>query len=56
MKRRTILMVAVPVLIAAVLLLDGIVEREHSLSKLTRVAKAEAVAAVQIIADRKSVV
>jgi membrane fusion protein, multidrug efflux system len=50
MKRRTMLMVAVPVLIAALLLLDGIVEREHSLSKLTHVAKAQAVAAVQIIA------
>jgi membrane fusion protein, multidrug efflux system len=49
MKERTILMVAVPVLIAAALLVVGIVERERALSKLTQVAKTAAVTAVQII-------
>jgi membrane fusion protein (multidrug efflux system) len=49
MKRRRILMVAVPVLIAAALLIDGIVERERTLGKLTQVAKTQAVTAVQII-------
>jgi membrane fusion protein (multidrug efflux system) len=49
MKRRTLWMVAVPVAIAAALVLQGIVRREQSLGKLADVAKAQAVAAVQII-------
>jgi membrane fusion protein, multidrug efflux system len=50
MKRRTVLMAALPVVVAAALLLGGIVEREHALGKLRNVAKAQSVAAVQIIA------
>jgi membrane fusion protein, multidrug efflux system len=49
MNRRRILMIAVPVLIAVALLIDGIVERERALGKLTQVAKTQAVTAVQII-------
>jgi membrane fusion protein (multidrug efflux system) len=49
MKRRTVLMAALPVVVAAVLLIGGIVEREHALGKLRNVAKAQSVAAVQII-------
>jgi membrane fusion protein, multidrug efflux system len=50
MKRRTVLMAAVPVVVAAALLVGGIVERERALGKLTNIAKAQSVAAVQIIA------
>jgi membrane fusion protein, multidrug efflux system len=50
MKRRTVWMAALPVVVAAALLIGGIVEREHALGKLRNVAKAQSVAAVQIIA------
>jgi membrane fusion protein (multidrug efflux system) len=50
MKRRTVLIAALPVVVAAALLIGGIVEREHALGKLRDVAKAQSVAAVQIIA------
>ena len=50
MKRRTVLVAALPVVVAAALLIGGIVEREHALGKLSHVAKAQSVAAVQIIA------
>jgi membrane fusion protein, multidrug efflux system len=50
MKRRTVLMTALPVVVAAALLIGGIVERERALGKLRHVAKAQSVAAVQIIA------
>src|SRR6202522_1429970 len=50
MKRRTALMAALPVVVAAALLIGGIVEREHALGKLRSVAKEQSVAAVQIIA------
>ena len=50
MKRRTVLMAALPVVVAAALLIGGIVERERALGKLTNIAKAQSVAAVQIIA------
>jgi membrane fusion protein, multidrug efflux system len=49
MKRRTVLMAALPVVAAAALLIGGIVERERALGKLSNVAKAQSVAAVQII-------
>ena len=50
MKRRTVLRVALPVVVAAALLIGGIVERERALGKLTNIATAQSVAAVQIIA------
>jgi membrane fusion protein (multidrug efflux system) len=50
MKRRTVLMAALPVVVAAALLIGGIVEREHALGKLRNVAKAQSIEAVQIIA------
>jgi membrane fusion protein (multidrug efflux system) len=50
MKRRTVLTAALPVLVAAALLIGGIVERERALGKLSHVAKAQSVATVQIIA------
>ena len=50
MKRLTVLMVLLPVVVAAALLIGGIVERERALGKLTNIAKAQSVAAVQIIA------
>ena len=50
MNRRTVLMVALPVGLAAALLIGGILERERALGKLTHVAQAQSVAAVQIIA------
>jgi membrane fusion protein (multidrug efflux system) len=49
MKRRTVLMVALPMVVAAALLIGGIVKREHALGKLRNTAKAQSVAAVQII-------
>jgi membrane fusion protein, multidrug efflux system len=49
MKRRTVLMAALPVVVAAALLIGGIVERERTLGKLTNIAKAQSVTAVQII-------
>jgi membrane fusion protein, multidrug efflux system len=50
MKRRTVLMAALPVVVAAALLIGGIVERQRALGKLTKVAKAQSIAAVQIVA------
>ena len=50
MKRRTVLMAALPVVVAAALLIGGIAERERALGKLTNIAKAQSVTAVQIIA------
>jgi membrane fusion protein (multidrug efflux system) len=50
MKRRTVLLAAIPVVVAAALLIGGIVKREGALAKLRDVAKAQSVAAVQIIA------
>jgi membrane fusion protein, multidrug efflux system len=50
MKRRTLLMTALPVVVAAALLIGGIVDREHALGKLSNVAKAQSIEAVQIIA------
>jgi membrane fusion protein (multidrug efflux system) len=50
MKRRTVMMVALPVGLAAALLIGGILERERALAKLRHVVTAESVAAVQIIA------
>jgi membrane fusion protein, multidrug efflux system len=50
MKRRTVLMAALPVVVAAALLIGGIVERERAIGKLGHIAKAQSVAAVQIIA------
>jgi membrane fusion protein, multidrug efflux system len=50
MKRRTVLMAALPVVVAAALLIGGIVERERALGKLTNIAKAQSVVAVQVIA------
>jgi membrane fusion protein (multidrug efflux system) len=49
MKRRRLLLVALPVVVAAALLIGGIVERERALGKLSHIAKAQSVAAVQII-------
>jgi hypothetical protein len=40
MKRRTVLTAALPVLVAAALLIGGIVERERALGKLSHVARA----------------
>jgi membrane fusion protein, multidrug efflux system len=50
MKRRTLLMTALPVVVAAALLIGGIVDRERALGKLSNVAKAQSIEAVQIIA------
>ena len=50
MKRRPVWMAALPVVVAAALLIGGIVEREHALGKLRNVAKAQSIEAVQIIA------
>jgi len=50
MKRRSVLMAALPVVVAAALLIGGIVERERALGKLKNVAKEQSVTAVQIIA------
>jgi membrane fusion protein (multidrug efflux system) len=49
MKRRTLLMAALPVVVAAALLIGGIIDRERALGKLRDVAKAQSVTAVQII-------
>ena len=52
MKRRTVLMAVLPVVVAATLLIGGIIKRERALDKLTNTAKAHSVAAVQIIAPK----
>jgi hypothetical protein len=46
MKRRTVLMAALPVVVAAALLIGGVVKRERALGKLTIIAKAQSVTAV----------
>jgi membrane fusion protein, multidrug efflux system len=53
MKRRTVLMAGLPVVVAAALLIGGIVERVRALDELTNVAKAQAIPAVQIIAPTR---
>src|SRR5580658_10482263 len=53
MKRRTVLMAGLPVVVAAALLIGGIVERVRALDKLTNIAKAQAIPAVQIIAPTR---
>jgi membrane fusion protein (multidrug efflux system) len=53
MKRRTLAMVAVPVVLAAALLIYGLVARERALAALTRVATAQAVVPVQIISPQQ---
>ncbi|MGO9935393.1 MAG: efflux RND transporter periplasmic adaptor subunit [Steroidobacteraceae bacterium] len=53
MKRRTVLLAALPVLVAALLLIGGIVARERALGNLSHVAKARSVAAVQVIAPTR---
>jgi membrane fusion protein (multidrug efflux system) len=50
MKRRTVLMAALPVVAAVALLIGGIVERQRALDKLSKVAMAQSIAAVQITA------
>src|SRR3984957_1539805 len=50
MKRRTVMLTALPVVVAVALLIGGIVERERALGKLRSVAQAQSVSAVQIIA------
>jgi membrane fusion protein, multidrug efflux system len=49
MKRRTMLMFGVPVVVVAALLLYGIVGRERALTSLAHVAKEQAIIPVQII-------
>jgi membrane fusion protein, multidrug efflux system len=53
MKRRTLLMVGVPVVLAAALLVYGLVARERALAALTRAATEQAVVPVQIISPQK---
>ena len=50
MKRRTVVMAALPVVVAVALLIGGIIKRERALEKLTHTAKAHSVVAVQVIA------
>jgi RND family efflux transporter MFP subunit len=50
MKRRTVLMAAIATIVAAALLIGGIVDRKRALGRLRDVAKAQSVTAVQIIA------
>jgi RND family efflux transporter MFP subunit len=49
MKRRTLLMIGVPVVVVAALLLNGIVKRERALTSLGHVAQAQSVIPVQLI-------
>jgi membrane fusion protein, multidrug efflux system len=49
MKRRTVWMIGVPVVVVAALLLYGIVGRERALTSLAHVAKEQSVTPVQII-------
>ena len=53
MKRRTLLMVGVPVVLVAALLVHGLVARQRSLAALTRVADEHALVPVQIISPQK---
>jgi membrane fusion protein (multidrug efflux system) len=49
MKRRTLLMIGVPVVVVAALLLNGIVKRERALTSLAHVAQAQSTIPAQII-------
>jgi RND family efflux transporter MFP subunit len=49
MKRRTLLMIGVPVVVVAALLLNGIVKRERALTSLGHVAQAQSAIPVQLI-------
>jgi membrane fusion protein (multidrug efflux system) len=49
MKRRTLLMIGVPVVVVAALLLYGIVKRERALTSLGHVAQAQSAIPVQLI-------
>jgi membrane fusion protein, multidrug efflux system len=49
MKRRTLLMIGVPVVVVAALLLYGIVKRERALTSLGHVAQAQSTTPVQLI-------
>jgi membrane fusion protein (multidrug efflux system) len=53
LKRRTLLMVGVPVVLVAALLAHGLLARQRSLAVLTRVADEHAVVPVQIISPEK---
>ena len=50
MRRRTVLMAAIAAIVAAALLIGGIIDRKRALGRLRDVAKAQSVIAVQIIA------
>jgi RND family efflux transporter MFP subunit len=53
MKRRTLLMVGLPVVLVAPLLVHGLLARQRSLAALTRVANEQALVPVQIISPQK---
>jgi membrane fusion protein (multidrug efflux system) len=53
MRRRTLLMFGVPVVLVVALLVYGLVARERTLAALTRVATEQAVVPVQIISPQK---
>lgn len=53
MKRRTLLMFGLPVVLVAALLLHGIVARERALASLTRVSTEQAIIPVQIISPQR---
>jgi membrane fusion protein (multidrug efflux system) len=53
MKRRTLLMVGLPVVLVAALLVHGLLARQRSLTVLTRVANEQAIVPVQIISPQK---
>jgi membrane fusion protein, multidrug efflux system len=53
MKRPTLLMVGLPVVLVAGLLVHGLLTRQRSLAGLTRVANEQALAPVQIISPQK---
>ena len=53
MKRRTLLMVGLPVVLVAALLVHGLLARQRSLAALTRVANEHSLVPVQIISPQK---
>jgi membrane fusion protein (multidrug efflux system) len=53
MKRRTLLMFGLPVVLVAVLVIYGIVARERTFAALTRVAKEQAIVPVQVISPQR---
>jgi membrane fusion protein (multidrug efflux system) len=53
MKRRTLLMVGLPVVLAAALLVHGLLARQRSLVALTHVANEQALVPVQIISPQR---